>query len=99
MSTALEFFRTYESRFGQIGAYSAYAYEATALVIQAIRMAGAKDRAAVLAAMEEFKRGRTYAGLFGDQGFDEKGDSLIRDIGVFTVADGAFQFLKTASWE
>ena len=38
-------------------------------------------------------------GLFGMQQFDERGDSLIRDIGLFTVKEGKFVFLKSASWE
>ena len=42
---------------------------------------------------------KDYPGIFGRQNFDEKGDSLIRDIGLFTVHDGKFAFLKTASWE
>ena len=94
--TAQRFVAEYETRFGPIGAYSAYAYEATSIAVWAIRAAGKKDRAAVLAAMKTLK---DFPGLFGPQNFDEKGDSLIRDVGVFTVADGKFAFVKTASWE
>lgn len=86
--------KEYESRFGPIGAYSAYAYEATRIAVWALRQAGVKDRAAVLGAMRSFK---DYPGLFGVQNFDEKGDSLIRDIGIFTVQDGAFEFVKASS--
>ncbi len=93
--TAQSFVNAYEAKFGSIGAYSAYTYEATNLVIWAIRKAGAKDRAAVLAAMKTLK---DYPGLFGLQNFDGKGDSLIRDIGIFTVKAGKFVFLKAASW-
>ena len=49
-----------------------------------------------LTAMKTLK---DYPGIFGRQNFDEKGDSLIRDIGLFTVHDGKFTFLKTSSWE
>ena len=94
--TAQEFVKTYEARFGPIGSYSAYAYEATSIAIWAIRKAGKPDRAAVLAAMKTLK---DYPGIFGLQNFDAKGDSLIRDIGVFSVKDGRFVFLKTAQWE
>ena len=93
---AQAFVKAYEARFGPIGAYSSYAYEATNLAIWAIRQAQRKDRGAVLAAMKTLK---DYPGLFGLQNFDEKGDSLIRDIGIFTVKDGKFVFVKTASWE
>ena len=93
---AKEFVRAYEARYGAIGAYSAYAYEATSIALWALKQAGAKDRHAVLAAMKTLK---DYPGVFGAQNFDDKGDSLIRDIGLFTVKDGKFVFLKTASWD
>jgi len=94
--TAQAFVKEYEGRFGPIGAYSAYAYEATGIAIEAIRRAGKQDRAAVLASMKTLK---DYPGLFGPHNFDEKGDSLIRDIGIFTVKDGTFTFVKTAVWD
>jgi branched-chain amino acid transport system substrate-binding protein len=96
MPTAQEFVKTYEDKFGPIGAYSAYAYEATSIAIWAIQQAGKKDRAAVLAAMKLLK---DYPGLFGPQSFDEKGDSRIHDIGIFAVKDGTFTFVKTATWD
>ena len=96
MPTAATFVKEYETRFGPLGAYSAYTYEATRLAVWAIRQAGKKDRTAVLAAMKMLK---DYPGLFGSQNFDEKGDSLIHDIGIFTVKDGKFVFVKTATWD
>ena len=96
IQSAQEFVTAYEERFGPIGAYSAYAYEATSIAMWALRQAGQKDRAAVLAAMNALK---DYPGLFGPQNFDEKGDSLIHDIGIFTVREGKFQFVKTATWD
>ena len=93
--TAQAFVKDYEQRFGPIGAYSAYAYEATRIAIWAIRTAGRADREAVLAAMKTLK---DYPGLFGPQNFDERGDSRIRDIGIFTVKGGAFQFVRAATW-
>ena len=96
LPTARAFVEEYERTYGPIGAYSAYAYEATSIAIWAVRQAGVKDRAAVLAAM---KRLKDYPGLFGPHNFDAKGDSLIRDIGIFTVKDGRFVFLKTARWD
>jgi len=96
LATAKPFVEAYEQRFGPIGAYSAYAYEATRIAAWAIRTAGTKDRAAVLAAMKTLK---DYPGLFGLQNFDQKGDSLIHDIGIFTIKDGKFVFVKTATWD
>ena len=42
---------------------------------------------------------KDYPGIFGSQNFDAKGDSLIHDIGIFTVKDGKFTFVKTATWD
>ena len=91
--TAQAFLKAYEGRFGTVGAYAAYAYEATNIAIEAIRQAGSKDRQAVSQAM---KRLKDYPGVFGTQNFDQHGDSLIHNIGVYTVKEGTFAFLKTA---
>ena len=94
--SAQAFVQEYEQRFGPVGAYSAYGYEATSIAAWAIRAAGQADRTAVLAAMKTLKN---YPGLFGSQSFDGRGDSRIRDIGIFTVKDGKFVFLETATWD
>jgi len=96
MPTARQFVQEYEATYGPIGAYSGYAYEATNIALWAIKKAGMKDRAAVLAAMKTLK---DYPGILGSQNFDAKGDSLIQDIGIFTVKNGQFVFLKTATWD
>lgn len=85
--TAEAFVKEYEQRYGPIGAYSAYSYEATNIALWAVRTAGQKDRVAVLAAMKTLK---DYPGIFGPHNFDEKGDSHIREIGVVTVRGGQF---------
>jgi len=96
MPTARQFVQDYETTYGPIGAYSGYAYEAANIALWAIKAAGSKDRAAVLAAMKTLK---DYPGIFGAQNFDAKGDSLIQDIGIFTVKNGRFVFVKTATWD
>ena len=92
MPSAQAFVKAFEDKFGPIGAYSAYAYEATNMAIWAIRKANTKNRKAVLAAMKTMSN---YPGIFGIQNFDEKGDSLIRDIGLVRVHDGAFVEIGT----
>ncbi len=92
--TAQAFVKAYQERYGDIGAYSAYAYEAANIVIWAIQKAAKKDRAAVLAAMQSFK---DFPGIFGNANFDGKGDPIGRQIGIFTVRNGKFEFVKTAS--
>ena len=94
LPSAQAFIHDYEARYGPVGAYSAYAYEAASIAIWAIRQAGKQDRTAVLAAMKTLK---DFPGLFGPQNFDEHGDSRIHDIGIFTVSNGQFVFLNTAT--
>lgn len=89
--TAQRFVETYEQRYGRIGAYSAYTYEATRMAVEAIRAAGHVDRAAVLAAMRQRQE---HLGILGTHRFDEKGDTTLRTIGIFTIRDGKFQFLE-----
>lgn len=49
------------------------------------------DRAAVLQAM----RARPdYPGILGLHHFDDRGDTTLRTIGIFTVREGKFQFLR-----
>ncbi len=96
LETARAFVKEYEETYGPIGAYSAYTYEATKIAIWAIRQAGVMDRSAVLDAMKNLK---DYPGLFGLQNFDEHGDSLIRDIGIFEVRDGTFVSIKSLRFE
>jgi len=89
--TAKEFVQGFESRYKHLGAYSAYAYEATRVVVEAIRRAGKKERQAILESMKQMKK---YSGILGMHAFDSRGDTTIRIIGVYTVKDGKFQFVE-----
>lgn len=89
--TARAFVEAYERRYGPLGAYSAYAYEATRVALQAVRTAGRADRAAVLAAMQQLGE---YRGVLGTHRFDARGDTTLRTIGVVVVRDGRFQFVE-----
>lgn len=94
LPTAEGFVSAFEQKYGHLGAYSSYAYEATNIALEAIRRAGKKDRRATLATMKELKE---YPGILGVHAFDEKGDTTVRAIGVYTVRDGKFQFLEVAN--
>ncbi len=89
--TAKAFVAAFEQKYGRLGAYSSYAYEATRLAVRAIRTAGRADRAAVLAAMRATSE---YAGILGTHHFDTKGDTTLRTIGIFTVQHGQFHFVE-----
>ncbi len=88
---ARDFVARYEARYGEIGSFSAYGYDAANVVIDALRRAGKKDREAVLA---ELKKTKDYPGILGTINFDSKGDAIGKSIGIFRVQNGKFQFLK-----
>lgn len=93
INTARDFLKAYTARFGQIGPYGAYAYDAANIIINAIRLAGKSDRAAVLA---EVRRTKDFPGIAGKIGFDAHGDTTLRLIGVFQVKSRRFVYVGQA---
>ncbi len=91
LPAAADFVARYEARYGEIGSYSAYGYEAMNLLIEALRRAGKNDREAVLAEMKKIK---DYPGMLGVINFDANGDALGRSVGVFKVENGRYVFIK-----
>ena len=90
---AAGFIRDYETRYGEVGQWSAYGYDAANILIQAIQKAGVKDRAATLRAMREIP---SFAGVTGEVMFDEKGDNKNQFIGVFKVDQGQLVYIGPA---
>ena len=88
---AKDFVARYEARYGQIGSFSAYGYDAAGVLIEAIRRAGKNDREAVLGEMKKMK---DYPGILGPVNFDERGDAIGKSVGIFKVEKGKFNFLK-----
>lgn len=88
---ARDFVTRYEARYGEIGAFSAYGYDAANVIIAAMRRAGKADREAVLA---EVRKTKDFPGILGPVNFDERGDAVGKSLGVFKVEDGKFKFLK-----
>lgn len=89
--TAKDFVTRYEARYGDIGSFSAYGYDAANVIIEAIRRAGKKDREAVLAQLRSMK---DFPGIMGAINFDEHGDAIGKSVGIFKVEKGKFKFLK-----
>lgn len=88
---ARDFVSRYEARYGEIGSFSAYGYDATNVLIEAIRRAGKKDREAVLAGVRGLK---DFPGILGPVNFDAKGDAIGKSVGIFKVENGKFVFLE-----
>lgn len=93
MDSAKDFIETYKNRFGQMGPYGAYAYDAANIIIEAIRRTGKKDRQAILA---EVRNTKDFSGIIGVTNFDEKGDTTLRLIGVFLVNNRVFEYVGPA---
>ncbi len=91
LPAAQDFVARYEARYGEIGSYSSYAYDATNILIEAIRKAGRPDREAVL---KEVHATKDFPGILGPVNFDANGDAIGKSIGIFQVQGGKFVFLQ-----
>lgn len=86
------FVEKYEAKYkGKPEAYAIYGYECARVVLEAIRIAGKKDRAAITAAALSI---RDFDGALGRLSFDENGDTSVRVLSGNTVKDGKFRFVK-----
>ncbi len=93
LPSAQEFIRAYETKYGPVGQWSAYSYDAANIVISAIQKASKKDRKAILHAMREISG---FHGVTGEIVFDKKGDNQNQFIGMFQVEKGHFVYLGPA---
>ena len=91
LPSAQDFVRRYEARYGEIGSFAAYGYDATNVLIDAIRRAGKNDREAVLQALKNTK---DFQGVLGPVNFDSKGDAIGKSVGIFKVQGGKFTFVE-----
>ena len=88
-----EFVETYEGQYDdQIQPYTAYAYEAANVMLDAIERAaeeagGVPERQAVI---DEVFATEDYEGVLGTWSFDEEGDTSLTELSVQTVEDGEF---------
>ena len=94
LPSAADFVSRYEARYSELGSFSAYGYEATRLLIHAVRRAGKKDREAVLEAVRGTK---DFPGILGPVNFDERGDAIGKSVGIFKVENGKWIFLSSKS--
>lgn len=93
LPAARDFVARYEARYGEIGSFSSYAYDASNVLIEAVRRAGKKDREAVL---RQVRNTKDFQGILGPVNFDEKGDALGKGVAIFRVKNGKFEFIEEA---
>lgn len=90
-----EFVKRYRAKYNSDPeAYAVYGYEAAKVALEAIRRAGTKDRAAVVAACAAI---RDFEGALGAWSFDENGDTTLVAASGNIVRDGVFRFVKSLS--
>lgn len=87
-----EYYANYKKKYNsEPQAYSAYGYECGRAALEAIRIAGKKDRAAIAEACGKIK---DFDGLLGKWSFDENGDITLKMLSGNTVKNGKFEFVK-----
>ena len=100
LPSAADFVSRYEARYGAIGSFSTYAYDAATIIIEAMRRvrhqsAGGSstqsDREAVL---KEVRATKDFPGVCGITNFNSNGDAVDRSVGIFQVQNGKLQFLE-----
>jgi len=87
-----EFVKHYKSKYGKDPeAYAVYGYEAAKVALEAIRIAGKKDRDAIRAACLSIKN---FDGALGKWSFDKNGDTTMKRMSGNTVRNGKFEFVE-----
>lgn len=92
---AQAFVRAYKARFGSDpGAYSANAYVAAKIIIDAVRAVG-PDRAKVL---DWVRKLHNYKSIIGTFSFDKNGDTTLKIISIYAVKNNKWQWVDQVSF-
>jgi branched-chain amino acid transport system substrate-binding protein len=87
-----DFQQRYKGKFNtDIQLYAPYAYDATRVMLDAMKKAGSTDPAKYLPELAKIQ----FQGVTGNISFDEKGDIKGGSISLYQVKDGKWQFLET----
>lgn len=84
--TAKTFIENYEKKFGEIGPYSIYAYDATNVLLTAIKEAGTVEGKSVIDKLHSLE----FSGALGNIRFDDRGDVTVAPYVVWITKDGRF---------
>ena len=83
-----EFYENYKKKYNaEPEAYAVYGYEAARVVLEGIKRAGKKDRAAITDAIANL---RDFDGVLGKWSFDQNGDTSLKVMAVEEIKDGKF---------
>jgi branched-chain amino acid transport system substrate-binding protein len=84
--TAKDFIEKYHKRFGELGPYSLYAYDATNILLSAIKAANSADGKEIGRKLHEME----FSGAVGKIRFDSKGDVTAAPYVVWITKGGKF---------
>jgi len=85
--SAQGFIEKYGSKFGEIGPYSIYAYDATNILLSAIEEAKTTDAKAIIEKLHSME----FEVALGNIQFNEKGDVTVSPFVVWITKDGKFE--------
>ncbi|WP_157670550.1 branched-chain amino acid ABC transporter substrate-binding protein [Chitinibacter sp. GC72] len=86
-----EFKDKFKAKFGvEVQVYAPYSYDATKLMLAAMKQAGSADPAKYLPVLAKIE----HQGLTGPISFDEKGDVKNAAVGVYTVKNGQWELAE-----
>ncbi|MBI5640365.1 MAG: branched-chain amino acid ABC transporter substrate-binding protein [Nitrospirae bacterium] len=84
--TAKEFIGRYQAKYGELGPYSIYAYDAANIMLTAIKAANSPDSKTVIDRLHALD----FSGAIGKIKFDSKGDVTAAPYVVWITKDGKF---------
>lgn len=102
LPTAQQFVTDFKTRFGrQLTAkggyfYAALAYDATNIIIAAMKRAQTPDRESV---RQQIASTKDFKGTVGSMSFDQNGDTTLRWISIFTVQDGDWAWFDQLNYQ
>lgn len=85
--SAKTFIDKYQSRYGELGPYSIYAYDAINIMLTAIKEANTTEEKAIIDKLHSME----FSGALGKIRFDEKGDVTVAPYVVWITKDGRFE--------
>lgn len=88
--TAKAFLDSYHKRYGEHGPYSIYAYDATNIMLTAIKEAGSTEGKKIIEKLHSLK----FRGALGTIEFDKKGDVTVAPYVIWITKGGKFEEYK-----
>jgi branched-chain amino acid transport system substrate-binding protein len=91
-----QFVQEYESKYDdEVQPYTAYAYEAANVMLDAIERASKKGEVTRETVLKEIFATEDYNGVLGTWSFDEDGDTTLTELSVQRVENGEFEYQRT----